>query len=85
MSKDFFLSLHCEKKITVMKKVKNPKQIDYQDEYLRVNKMFARQEELERNGGRWVAKDRPHKNKKKYDRKRDRKIKFDDLFFCYQK
>ena len=25
--------------------------------------------ELERNGGRWIAKDRPHKNKKKYCRK----------------
>ena len=24
--------------------------------------------ELERNGGRWIAKDRPHKNKKKYHR-----------------
>lgn len=29
--------------------------------------------ELERNGGRWIAKDRPHKNKKKYYRKDGRK------------
>lgn len=29
--------------------------------------------EMERNGGRWIAKDRPHKNKKKYCRKIVRK------------
>lgn len=29
--------------------------------------------ELERNGGRWIAKDRPHKNKKKYCRKDSKK------------
>lgn len=40
------------------------------DEYIRANKAINRKEELERNGGRWIAKDRPHKNKKKYDRKR---------------
>lgn len=64
-----------------MKAVKKKKKIDYEKEYLRVNKMLARQEELERNGGHWIAIDRPHKNKKKYDRKRDRKIRFDDLSF----
>ena len=41
--------------------------------YIKANKKLAREEELERNGGRWVAKDRPHKNLKKYDRKRDKK------------
>jgi hypothetical protein len=30
--------------------------------------------ELERNGGRWIAINRPHKNLKKYDRKRDKKV-----------
>ena len=29
--------------------------------------------EMERNGGRWIAKDRPHKNKKKYCRKDSKK------------
>ena len=43
------------------------------DEYIKANKRLAREEELQRNGGRWVAKDRPHKNLKKYDRKRDKK------------
>lgn len=43
------------------------------DEYIKANKKLAREEELARNGGRWVAKDRPHKNLKRYDRKRDKK------------
>lgn len=43
------------------------------DEYIKANKKLAREEELARNGGRWIAKDRPHKNLKKYDRKRDKK------------
>ena len=41
------------------------------DDYIKANKRLAREEELARNGGRWVAKDRPHKNLKKYDRKRE--------------
>ena len=40
------------------------------EEYIRINKAFNRKDELERNGGRWVSKDRPHKNRKKYDRKK---------------
>ena len=43
------------------------------DDYIKANKKLAREEELARNGGRWVAMDRPHKNLKKYDRKRDKK------------
>ena len=38
-------------------------------------KKANREIEMERNGGgQWIAKSRPHKNKKKYDRKRDRSI-----------
>lgn len=40
-------------------------------------KRANREIELERNGGRWIAINRPHKNLKKYDRKRDKKINFD--------
>jgi hypothetical protein len=29
--------------------------------------------EMERNGYRWIAIDRPHKNKKKYNRKNNKK------------
>lgn len=28
---------------------------------------------MERNGGRWISIDRPHKNKKKYNRKDNKK------------
>ena len=55
------------------------------DDYIKANKALSRLEELERNGGRWVAVDRPHKNKKKYDRKRDRKIDSDGLFYLFYK
>ena len=44
------------------------------EEYVKVNRSLSRIEELEQNGWRWVAKDRPHKSKKIYDRKRDRRI-----------
>lgn len=57
------------------KSKKKKKKID-SEEYIRINKSINRLEELERNGWRWIAKDRPHKNKKKYDRKRDRKVDF---------
>lgn len=55
-----------------MKKRKKKMTIGIED-YIKANKKLAREEELARNGGRWVAKDRPHKNMKKYDRKRDKK------------
>lgn len=42
------------------------------DDYIRINKALAREEELERNGGRWIAVDRPHRNKKKYCRKQSK-------------
>ena len=59
-----------------MKKMKKQNMSIGIEDYIRANKKLAREEELQRNGGRWVAKDRPHKNLKKYDRKRDKK-KFD--------
>lgn len=47
------------------------------DDYLKIQRKLNREIELERNGGRWIAVDRPWKNKKAYDRKRDRKIQLD--------
>lgn len=45
------------------------------DKVLSAFKKANREIEFERNGGgHWVAKTRPHKNKRKYDRKRDRSI-----------
>lgn len=51
------------------------------DDYIRINKALAREEELERNGGRWIAVDSPHRNKKKYDRKKSKMemVKFPNL------
>jgi hypothetical protein len=56
-----------------MKKIKNKNMTIGVDDYIKINKKLAREEELRINGGRWVAKDRPHKNLKKYNRKRDKK------------
>ena len=64
--------------------IKHIKKHDFDfEDYIKTNKALSRLEELERNGGRWVAKDRPHKNKKKYNRKRDRRIDFDCPFYLY--
>ena len=65
------------------KKKKNTMRIG--EDYITIQKMLNRELELERNGGRWIQIDRPHKNKKLYSRKRDRKINFDNLplFFDY--
>ena len=45
--------------------------------FLNAFKKVNREIELERNGGRWIAINRPHKNLKKYDRKRDKKNWFE--------
>ena len=45
-----------------------------------------REIEMERNGGRWIAIDRPHRNKKKYYRKEKHKnngILNPHYFFIY--
>ena len=60
-----------------MKKIKKQKMI-IGDDYIKIQKKINREIELERSGGRWVAVNRPWKNKKAYDRKRDKKIQFDD-------
>lgn len=40
----------------------------------KIIRYFSRKDEFERNGGgQWVSKHKVHKNKKKYDRKRDKK------------
>ena len=56
------------------------------EDYIQINRSFSRLEELEQNGWRWKAKDRPHKNKKKYNRKRDRKtFNVDSVSFFWQR
>ena len=45
---------------------------------IKIQRKINRELELERNGGHWVAVKKVHKSKKDYNRKRDRKITFDD-------
>ena len=62
-----------------MKKKKN-----LNDDVIKAFKKANRELQFDRNGGgQWVSVNRPHKNKKKYDRKRDKKnLDFDlSLFF----
>ena len=61
--------------------MKTKKKKDPSQDYIKAMRKANREIELERNGGRWIAVDRPHKNKKKYDRKRDKKIDSTYLFF----
>ena len=65
------------------KKKLKPIVIGTPEEYRRINRSISRLEELERNGWRWVAVNRTHKNKKAYDRKRDRRVNLDGLSCFY--
>ena len=56
------------------KKQKNWKTIGTTKDLIKAFRKASREAELDRNGGRWTAKDRPHKNKKAYNRKRERHI-----------
>lgn len=58
---------------------KSKKTMKIGGDYIKIQKKLNREIELERNGGRWIAIDRPHKNKKLYNRKRDKKINYDNL------
>ena len=58
-----------------MKKSKRTKSNDP----AKILRMISRDEELERNDGKWVAMNRVFKDKKKYDRKKMKKDLRDDL------
>lgn len=60
---------------------KRNKQASQIDDVIKAFRKANREIELERNGGRWIAMNRPHKNKKKYDRKRDSKVDLESLSF----
>lgn len=62
-------------------KNKNKKTIGTIEDFIKANRRASRLEELEKNGGRWVAKDRPHKNKKAYNRKEGKRIDFSLFHF----
>lgn len=54
-----------------MGKKKKKKLID--EDCIKAFRKANREIEMERNGGRWIAIDRPHRNKKKYYRKEKHK------------
>ena len=60
------------------------KKMSEQEMFLKAFKKANREIEMERNDGKWVATHRIWKNKKAYNRKRDRKFDTDYLFsfFC---
>lgn len=62
-------------------KKKKKKQANQIEDVIKAFRKANREIELERNGGRWIAVNRPHKNKKKYNRKRDSKIDLESLSF----
>lgn len=62
-------------------KKKKKRQVNPIEDVMKAFRKANREIELERNGGRWIAIDRPHKNKKKYNRKRDSKVDLESLLF----
>ena len=61
---------------------KKRKKLSEEEIFLKAFKKANREIEMERNDGKWVCTHRVWKNKKAYNRKRDRKIDSDGLFFC---
>ena len=54
--------------------MKTKKKTTIQEDVIKALKKANRELQMERNGGgQWVSVNRPHKNLKKYDRKRDKK------------
>lgn len=64
------------------KKKKKSLKIGGLEDYIKANRKASREIELEQHVG-WVAVDRPHRNKKLYDRKRDRRVELDNPFFIF--
>lgn len=62
---------------------KKRKKLSKQEIFLKAFKKANREIEMERNDGKWVCTHRIWKNKKAYNRKRDRKIDSDSLFYFF--
>lgn len=59
---------------------KRKKKATEQEMFIKAFRKANRELEMERNDGKWVATHRVWKNKKAYNRKRDRKFDTDYLF-----
>lgn len=73
-----------------MAKKRKTKEQQHLQDTIKAIHIAGRQEQFERNGGgQWVAMNRPHKNKKKYDRKQMNKEMRDlspySLYFWFKK
>lgn len=62
---------------------KKRKKLSQEEIFLKAFKKANREIEMERNDGKWVATHQVWKNKKAYNRKRDRKFNTDYLFYVY--
>ena len=66
-----------------MAQKKKRKKLSQEEIFLKAFKKANREIEMERNDGKWVCTHQVWKNKKAYDRKRDRKFNTDYLFYVY--
>lgn len=53
------------------------KKLTSEEIFIKAFKKANREIEMERNDGKWVRTTTIHKNRKAYDRKRDKKVVFD--------
>ena len=66
-----------------MAQKKKRKKLSQEEIFLKAFKKANREIEMERNDGKWVATHQVWKNKKAYNRKRDRKYNTDYHFYVY--
>ena len=66
-----------------MAQKKKRKKLSQEEIFLKAFKKANREIEMERNDGKWVCNHQVWKNKKAYNRKRDRKCNTDYLFCVY--
>lgn len=63
---------------------KKKKKYNYQEDVLKAIHIASRNDQFDRNGGgQFVAINRPHKNKKKYDRKQIKKEMRNNISFYF--
>ena len=66
-----------------MAQKKKRKKLSQEEIFLKAFKKANREIEMERNDGKWVCTHQVWKNKKAYNRKRDRKCYTGYLFYVY--
>jgi hypothetical protein len=64
---------------------KKKKKLSQEEIFLKAFRKINREIELERNDGKWISTNKIWKNKKAYNRKRDRKFNTDYPFIIFYK